>query len=119
MHAKTICDDIYLLPSNLDISVSPAAQYVLLGANAVFTCVDVPTGAGTFTYQWQLDGADISDGTDFSGTTTSELTIMSAQMSDSGTYTCVATLNGVMQSATGELTVQGKCIVCCTYNYVQ
>ena len=100
-----------MISLNSDISVSPPTQVVSVGADAVFTCVDTPTGAGTFTYQWELDGADIFDGADFSGTGTSDLTIGSAQISDSGTYTCVATLNGVTQSATGNLTVKGKCVV--------
>ena len=92
------CAHFSLLAS--EIIVIPDTQFVVAGNSATFTCEDIPTGAGNFTYQWEFDGPVIGD------QYTSELTI-EAEEYHSGGYTCMATVNGVTQSAIGYLIVQG------------
>jgi hypothetical protein len=49
------------------------------------------SGVGTYTYQWQKDGSDVTDDGDTSGSQTAALTINNAQLSHSGDYTCIVT----------------------------
>lgn len=48
-----------------------------------------PTGTGPFTYQWQKNGSNLTDGGHYSGTTTATLKIAGADSSDVATYHCV------------------------------
>lgn len=47
----------------------------------------VATGTPAITYQWQLNGVDLTNGGRWSGVTSSNLLITGAQASDSGSYT--------------------------------
>ncbi|MDP4227304.1 MAG: immunoglobulin domain-containing protein, partial [Bacteroidota bacterium] len=50
------------------------------------------TASGTsLNYQWKKDGADLSDGTNISGTKTKDLNLTNLAQSDAGTYSCVVT----------------------------
>jgi uncharacterized repeat protein (TIGR03803 family) len=67
---------------------SPSNLTLLAGAGGTFTAdieSDIP-----MSYQWQLNGTNLSDGLDFSGSQTSNLTV-TATMSNAGTYGVVAT----------------------------
>jgi hypothetical protein len=66
----------------------------------------VVSGSGPYTYQWQKDGLDMSDGGSISGTQTNSLTINNAQITDSGDYTCIVTsICGNMTSDTATLEI--------------
>lgn len=59
------------------------------GDDIVLTCNAVSQGgSGDLLYQWRKDGADLADDVNYSGTTTEELTIKAAEMTDLGEYTC-------------------------------
>ena len=62
---------------------------VVHGSQVTFT-VAANTDAGTLTYQWQLNGANLAPPpAGVSGVTTDTLTINNVQESNTGVYTCV------------------------------
>ena len=67
--------------------VSPAKSAVEVGSDAVLSVV----GINTETYQWFKVGTPdiaLSDGDDYSGTTTDTLTVLNVQLDDEGNYYC-------------------------------
>ena len=86
------------------ITGHPRSQEVPHGGTAVFTVA--AEGAGTLAYQWQKDGADLSDGTGISGTRTAQLAIAGVTEADPGSYRCVVTDDcGTSTSSPAVLTV--------------
>ncbi len=65
------------------IVVSPAASYV----GQTVTLTEVPLGPGPITYQWKLNGADLSDAGNISGSQTATLTITGVTANQAGNYT--------------------------------
>ena len=62
---------------------------VVRGSQVTFT-IAADTNAGTLTYQWQLNGANLDPPpVGVSGATTNTLTIDSIQESNTGVYRCV------------------------------
>ena len=53
----------------------------------IFTVVEIADS----TYQWQRNGANISDDGRYSGATTAMLTVMNVTEVDEGNYSCVVT----------------------------
>ena len=53
--------------------------------------IRIATGEGTLTYQWQKNGANLSNGGHYSGVTTATLTISTADTNDAANYRCVVT----------------------------
>ncbi len=70
------------------VPAAPASLALLAGASGTFT-EDIESDL-PMSYQWQLDGTNLSDGLDFSGAETSNLTV-TATMADAGTYAVLAT----------------------------
>ncbi|MGH8022659.1 MAG: hypothetical protein ACRED1_03700, partial [Limisphaerales bacterium] len=65
------------------IEPSPiVSQAAVQGQNVSFT--ETPTGDGPFTYQWQLNGANLADGGNISGANSGVLTISDATPADAG-----------------------------------
>ena len=67
--------------------VSPAKSAVETGSDAVLSVV----GVNADTYQWYKVGTPdiaLSDGGDYSGTTTDALTVLDVQLEDEGSYYC-------------------------------
>lgn len=71
------------------ITLEPADQAVLDGATATFSIQTV--GGMPMFYQWQLNGANLTDGADFAGTAGTDLTVSNVSLADLGTYTVVVT----------------------------
>jgi uncharacterized repeat protein (TIGR03803 family) len=67
---------------------APASLTVIAGSTATFS-VEVQN-VGPLSYQWQFDGANISNGGNIFGSSTSTLTITNAVTNDSGTYSVTA-----------------------------
>jgi gliding motility-associated-like protein len=82
----------------ITINKQPGDASVCAGLNASFTTT--ASGTSNITYQWQFfsvalgDYTDISDGTTYTGTTTSTLTFNTASTNISGNYRCK--INGVL-----------------------
>lgn len=72
------------------ITQHPAAQTICPGDNAAFTVA--ATGLGTLNYQWQKNGANLSDGGHYSGATTPTLSISGADANDAASYRCVVSV---------------------------
>ena len=87
---------------------APSDLSLCAGATAVFSVT--ATGAPTLTYQWLEGGNPLSDGGRISGSTTSQLTIMSTVPGDSGSYSVIVTdgFGQMVTSATATLTVDNS-----------
>jgi hypothetical protein len=77
-------------PASPAFAHGPIPVTVGPGHTAVFS--DTPTGTPPFTYRWQRNGVDLSDGTNaagsvISGSATNVLSIANAHASDAGNYT--------------------------------
>ena len=75
------------------ITTQPQSQSVAAGANATFTVA--ASGTAPISYQWRLDGADIS------GATTTSYTRSNVQSADTGLYSVVAA-NAVGSATSAE-----------------
>ncbi len=81
------------------ITSQPSSLTVNQNASAAFSIT--ATGTPAPTYQWQLNGSDVS------GATSASYTIASTQAANAGSYTCVVTnAAGSVTSSAATLTVQ-------------
>ncbi len=69
------------------ITTQPISYTRCIGTDITLTIV--VSGTGPYTYQWQKDGVDLVEGGNISGSQTASVTITSAQIADSGDYTCI------------------------------
>jgi uncharacterized repeat protein (TIGR03803 family) len=84
----------------------PASQTILPGATATFTVSAV--GDQPLSYFWQLDGTNLANRGNVSGSSTSTLTIRSATVPNSGNYTVLITNRfGSVTSAVAALNLTG------------
>jgi hypothetical protein len=82
----------------------PASQAVWAGSTATYSVT--ASGAGPFSYQWQLNGANLPNATNISGSTNATLVFSPATIYDSGSYTVVITdPYGSVTSSIVKLTV--------------
>jgi hypothetical protein len=97
-----------LASSNAALTVNQLVNFVTQPSATPSVCAGATanlsssvTGAGTLTYQWQLDGVDIA------GANASTLAVTNAQLVNDGIYTLIATssLCGADTSSTSDLTV--------------
>ena len=80
------------------ITTQPQSQTVGVGANAVFSVM--AAGTSPLSYQWRLNGTNIS------GAVASSLTVTNAQVTNSGTYSVVITnAHGSVTSSNALLAV--------------
>ncbi len=86
------------------ITQHPQPQNVCTGGTATFTVT--ASGAGTLTYRWQKNGANLSDGGHYAGTTTATLTVSPADTGDVASYRCAVTnASGTTFSNAAPLTI--------------
>ncbi len=87
------------------IGTSPVNQSVCVGSTISLSVV--ATGNGTLNYVWKKDGNFLYDNTGFVvGSRTANLSVINAQSTDAGTYTCEVTdLDGTTVSSDGEIVV--------------
>lgn len=90
--------------SDPDIAFGPVSQRKVEGQSVSFTVQ--ANGATSLRYQWQKDGADLSNDDRISGATTATMTISSLTLLDAGGYAVVVTDNaGSVTSGTATLNV--------------
>lgn len=82
-------DEAALRILTVNITQHPALQNVCPATDVQFAVS--AEGQGALTYQWQKDGADLSNVTDYSGVTTATLTVLQADAGDEGNYRCAVT----------------------------
>ncbi len=71
------------------ITVQPTNQAVLTNSNVSFTAA--ASGTPPLGFQWQFNGANLTNGGQFSGVTTTTLSITGAQPANAGGYALVVT----------------------------
>ncbi len=86
------------------ITSQPQSTTNLAGTTANFSAT--ASGSAPLNYQWQINGANLSNGGRVSGATSPNLSISGVQLSDSATYTLVVSNTaGVVTSSNATLTV--------------
>ncbi|HWY74110.1 MAG TPA: LamG-like jellyroll fold domain-containing protein, partial [Verrucomicrobiae bacterium] len=86
------------------INVQPSGQTISTGSGASFTVS--ASGTTPLTYQWLFNGANLSNGGQFTGATSPTLTITGAQTNNSGGYSVIVTnVFGSATSMVATLTV--------------
>ena len=89
------------LPS---ITAQPVSQSTYAGLPVSFSVT--ATAPTNFSYQWQFNGTNLSDNTQFSGSLSSNLSLASAQLSNAGPYTVVVSdAYGSITSSVATLTI--------------
>lgn len=85
--------------------VTPVFQSVPAGQNALLTVA----GENVLSYQWYQAGDPnpLTDGADFSGTTTDTLTVLDVQLADEASFYCVGTNGAGSDSSIDEVTGEG------------
>ena len=92
-----------LIDVPVQIIGQPTNDAVLSGSNASFTVT--ATGVPLF-YQWYFNGAPLTDGAKFSGSSTPTLTVINAQTANDGNYTVqVTNIISSAASSNASLTV--------------
>ena len=90
------------------IAQQPSNQSVAAGGTANFSLV--VSGTSPFSYQWQKNSVNLSNGGHDSGCTTGTLTITNADSTDAASYSCVVTnAYGSVTSSVATLTLAGSC----------
>jgi hypothetical protein len=93
------------------ITQQPSDQAVALGGTASFKVL--AAGSEPLGYQWQKNNTNFSNGGQYSGATTSTLTITGADINDAANYRCVVTNNfGSTNSIAATLTVTQASFAC-------
>ncbi|WP_309386271.1 immunoglobulin domain-containing protein [Cerasicoccus frondis] len=88
----------------LNILTDPRDATVNPGDTAEFGVIAY--SATTLTYQWYKDGEPLSDGADYTGTTTATLSVLDTEEADEGVYTVDVTSDaGTLTSDGAQLTV--------------
>jgi uncharacterized repeat protein (TIGR03803 family) len=86
------------------ITTQPAAQTCVVGMTVTLTVAALADQP--FSYQWQDNGTDLTDGGAIAGSVTSSLTISNVTLTNAGTYSVLlSNAVGVVSSASAVLTV--------------
>jgi hypothetical protein len=81
-----------VVPANLIISTLPGTNLTGVGDTVAFTNTinsQLYSNPWPLGYQWQMDGTNISDNTNYSGTTSNILTVKKVTILDEGYYTVI------------------------------
>jgi hypothetical protein len=94
---------VYVPPG---IQTQPQNQTVLQGQNATFTVVTNNNGTAPFSYQWNVNGTNTTDGLSIYGSTNATLTLSNVQPAQAGNLFAVITnFAGSITSSVATLTV--------------
>jgi len=89
------------IPTSPVVTTQPIPSPIIMTGSNITLSITA-RGAPTLTYQWQLNGMNLSDGGEISGSTTPSLTLTGATTLDSGNYTVVVS-NGITPPATSTI----------------
>ena len=93
------------------ITTQPVGQSVASGSNASFSVT--VSGTLPLSYQWLVNGSNLTDGSQFSGSASPTLVVLNAQTTNAGGYSVLVTnVAGSVTSAVAVLTVNvaGSCL---------
>ena len=92
------------------ITTQPTNQAVVVTSNVTF--VVTATGTPLLSYQWQVNGTSLTNGSGISGATSNQLTITASQLTNSGNYTVIVTnYGGVATSSNASLIVASSPVI--------
>jgi len=91
-------DQFFYGPQPPTITAQPTNQYPDAGGTANFRVAVV--GAPPLTYQWQFNGANLTNGNGISGATSSNLTLSAVQSAQTGSYRLI--INGAAGTTTSS-----------------
>jgi len=91
----SVTSSVAILDTPMVITNQPASQIVAVGGTATFA-VGVSNGLPAYTYQWQLNGTNLSSAT------SSSLTINNAQVANAGSY-AVIIADSLGQTVTSQI----------------
>lgn len=77
------------------LSIAPSSANVIMGSNQTFTAS--ATGSG-LSYQWQINGVNLSNGSGVSGATTTALTLSGVQCTQEGKVALIVTDSGNLKA---------------------
>ena len=80
---------VQVVPRPPNIVTQPVSQAVVTGVNA--TLQVSATGTSPLAYQWQKNGANLANGTKYSGVSSNALLVVNAQTNDAGSYRVIVT----------------------------
>ncbi|HOB75110.1 MAG TPA: immunoglobulin domain-containing protein [Phycisphaerae bacterium] len=87
-----------------EFTAHPQSQSLCAGGTASFSVA--VSGSGPFSYRWQKDGVDLTDGGHYAGTGTATLVISGANANDAAAYRCrVSNADGQVTSNAANLTI--------------
>ncbi len=89
--AISIVDTTASTPARPILTSRPSGGFVPSGTLTLSAAAESVNPGGSVSYQWQKDGANLSNGGRISGATGSTLTISDATSADNGIYTVVVT----------------------------
>ncbi len=99
-----------------DIEVQPEDTFATTGHDAVFRVIATDPLGGTLGYQWYYDGDGVpggevllTDGPNYSGTATEELTLRETDASDEGYYFCIVD-NGIPVATRMARFIEGRLV---------
>ncbi|MCF8226739.1 MAG: immunoglobulin domain-containing protein [Bacteroidales bacterium] len=102
---ETATSNTVTLTVNLTTTIDDHPDDLIVCVNE-FAGFEVTASGSNLTYQWRLDGGNVSDGMFISGATTNSITINPAQTSDAGNYTVIVSGScGILTSDPAELVV--------------
>lgn len=95
------------------ITLQPVSRVIGGGSNVTFSVqVNSALAPTNFTYQWQLDGFDVSDdGFHVSGANSPVLTLTNVTSDDEGAYTVLIANDATLQSVSGNPTVSDEAVL--------
>ncbi len=98
------------VPTTLPIANEPKSQIICSGNTVTF---GVTTCVGSFTYQWLLNGTNLSDSLHITGTIADTLTVSNVTSADAGNYQVIVTdgLGSNTLSSVAALTVLPQSMV--------
>jgi len=87
-----------------DPSLSEVPNQTVVEGQTV-TLSSIATGTAPFTYQWDVNGNDLSDGNGITGSTSNKLTISAVTLDQAGTYTLTVNNSVGQNAAVAQLNV--------------
>ena len=92
-----------VIPQTASLSVSPSDATIETGTSVTMTCATASTTSGSITYIFLETATEVQNGA-------SAIYTLTAATSDTGSYTCTATISGVasVASTAHAMTVVGK-----------
>lgn len=96
--------ELFGLDTYLHLTATPSALNVAGGTNLILAAT--PGGAGSFSFQWQHNSVNLTDGGNITGSTGTVLVVAGVSGADSGSYSVIISgPSGIITSGVAQVTV--------------